>query len=187
MQGRARQKLIKDQTCSMLLLASAQLLQLLSAFYLTLTKGANCLAKEEGSLILSCCRWIAQARAKGQEAKGEEEEVMLKVGATVGVQPSADFHSCFHLSANAEREKRVRPAPQHCHPTKTSCRFFLVLIYWSSFRQRPKHPGWREFHDSEDRRLRSPSASGSPRALFSKTQALDLKSRMKAQKPRMKP
>lgn len=66
----------------MLLLASAELQQLLSAFYLTLTKGANCLAKEEGSLILSCCRRIAQARAKGQEAKGEEE-VMLKVGAAV--------------------------------------------------------------------------------------------------------
>lgn len=46
-------------------------------------KRSELLAKEEGSLILSCCRWIAQARAKGQEAKGEEKELMLKVGAAI--------------------------------------------------------------------------------------------------------
>lgn len=56
MKGRARGEVITDPICSTLLLASAELQQLLSAFYLTLTKGANCLAKEEGSLILSCCR-----------------------------------------------------------------------------------------------------------------------------------
>jgi len=54
----------------MLVLASAELQQLLSALYLTLTKGANCLAKEEGSLILSCCRQNCPSKGKGTGSEG---------------------------------------------------------------------------------------------------------------------
>lgn len=104
--GKTKGKMIKDRICSTLLLASAELQQLLSAFYLTLTKEVNCLAKEEGSLIVSCCRWIAQARAKGQEAKGEEE-VLLKVGAAVA-QPSAILH-LVHISACSLASQPYQP------------------------------------------------------------------------------
>lgn len=69
-QRRARHKTITDQICSMLLLASGDLRQLLSAFYLTLTKGANCLAKEEGFLILSCCRQLPKQGQRDRKRRG---------------------------------------------------------------------------------------------------------------------
>lgn len=182
MQGRARRKTIKDQICSMLLLASVELQQLLSAFYLTLTKGANCLAKEEGSLILSCCRQIAQARAKGQEAKGEEEEVMLKVGAAV-VQPAANFHSVprFWRPLLQTLTGRGREG-WACFLASPSYQDIVLVIPGADIlvfiQAKPKAFRGREgsFVTVKTAGWGLHSASHSPRALLSKTPSTRLKS-----------